>query len=95
MFARKKLFLNPTFMISPQQFAKLLKASSFTPREQHALLNLLPKLSMDQIQELALVLQHDVEAQKDALDSAKSQRDRLILKFGLDLEKLSGQDADS
>lgn len=80
-------------MISPQQFAKLLKASTFTPREQGAILRLLPQLSMAQIQELALVFQHDVEAQKDALDSAKSQRDRLILKFGLDLEKLSGEDS--
>lgn len=83
------------FMISPQQFAKLLKASTFTPREQRAILDLLPNLSMEQIQELALVLQHDVNAQSDALTSAKTQRDRLILKFGVDLEKLSGEETSS
>lgn len=80
-------------MISPTEFAELLKKSTFTPIEQHAILDLLPTLSMEQIEESGLVLQHDVEAQKDALDSAKSQRDRLILKFGLDLEKFSEEDS--
>ncbi len=75
---------------SPQQFAKLLKGSTFSPAEQRALLELLPQFSPAQIQEFALVLQNDTDSQKNTFDDFKKKANALADDFSTQISLLEG-----
>lgn len=72
--------------ITAQTFAQLLKNSTLTKQEQHAILDLLASLSKDQITVLGDILETDNKRQHIALENASSKRDELLLKFKLDLQ---------
>ena len=77
--------------ISPEQFAQLLQKSTLTPRERNAVLDLLPILTLAQIQELSKVLLDDLKGQGEAMAKAKRKRDQILLKFDLELDQLREQ----
>ncbi|HCW32309.1 MAG: hypothetical protein UT36_C0010G0063 [Candidatus Peregrinibacteria bacterium GW2011_GWF2_39_17] len=76
-------------MISPSQFAHLLKNSTLNAVDQIAILKILPTLSLAQIQNLAQILKADNEAQQRIFATANRKRDLLILKFSQEMEHLA------
>ncbi|MFA5842383.1 MAG: hypothetical protein WC882_01745 [Candidatus Gracilibacteria bacterium] len=73
--------------VLPKQFAYLLKHSTLNPREQQAVLELLPHLSFFAIESLSEVLLKDVEGQEKILTDAERKRDALILQFSMEAER--------
>ncbi len=74
--------------ITPEQFAKLLKTSTLDANEQHAVLDLLPTLSENQINELAEILKTDNTKQDQAMKQAQSKSEEILLKFGLQMKTI-------
>lgn len=78
-------------LIDPHQFANLLKHSTLDSSEQRSLLNLLPSLSVEEIQRIAEILKRDVALKNKVIADIYGRRDALLLKFDLELEKLKAQ----
>ena len=75
--------------VSPEEFARLLKRSSLSTKEQHSVLRLLPSLTSEQIQDLAKVLFGDVKSQEQILQEFRLKREQLLVEFEHELEKLN------
>ncbi len=73
-------------MISPKHFAQVLKNSSLDPQDKVAILNLLPTLTPEQIEEIGKILEEDNAKQEDALSKAKLKVDVLMKKLGEEKE---------
>lgn len=78
---------NPKNMITPKQFADLLKKSTLDPRVQRALLKALPSFTLDEIQALGKILQQDNDSQKKLMDDILIKRDTLLLRFNMEMEQ--------
>jgi len=62
-------------MFNPQKFAHNLKNSTLNKKEQEALLELLPNLTNEQIDEISSTLEKDVKEQKQILDKVQLKSD--------------------
>tara|TARA_B100000315_G_C14047560_1_gene350366 strand:+ start:228 stop:473 length:246 start_codon:yes stop_codon:yes gene_type:complete len=74
--------------ITPKQFAEWLKRSTLSPSEQQAVLDLLPKISPEQIYKIAELLRKDVHRQSKVLAAVTRERDKLILQFDLEMKRI-------
>jgi len=74
--------------ITPEQFAKILKSSTLNAEEQMAVLNLLPKLTIAQIDQLAMVFEKDNTQQEIKFKTAISKRNETLLRLGIDLKAI-------
>ncbi len=72
--------------INPAQFAFYLKSSSLNSDEQQVVLNLLPKLSDDEIEELFNRLKNDHEEMKLVVQRVYTQRESIQFEFYKDLQ---------
>lgn len=75
-------------IISPQQFAELLKRSTLNKLEQQGILALLSCLNPDEIQKLASILMADVNAKTHILEETDRRRDQLLLRFNVEVDKV-------
>lgn len=77
--------------ITPEQFAELLKQSMLDDADQRAVLDMLPHLTLFQIEKLGKILEDDVRSQEKIFSDAKAQSDTLLLKMKVEMEKLRKQ----
>ena len=73
--------------ITPQKFAHMLKNSSLDKSQQKAILDILPHLTLNQIQEISTILTTEAHELENLLNEANSQKQRVQLKLNLKLEK--------
>lgn len=78
--------------ISPQEFARLLKSSTLSATEQHALLNLLPSLTSEQIQEIGQGLMADGEAQTVLFEEVEKRSSMMLHGFEAELKSISEEE---
>lgn len=78
--------------ISPKEFARLLKSSTLSATEQHALLNLLPSLTSEQIQEIGQGLMADGESQTVLFEEVEKRSSMMLHGFEAELKSISEEE---
>lgn len=77
--------------ITPRKFAALLRNSTLTREEQKKILETLPRLNLDEIEQIARILKVDEERQNKIFKTGEMKNDETILKMNIEFKKMESE----